>query len=97
VDGPTTGVSRQPLNFRRLTLTDFTIRIPHGIRTGGLKKALEKDDVIAKFHESTWGKRLKARKIKQNTTDFDRFKTMIAKKRARVLINTSVKALKKTK
>ena len=78
-------------------MTDFKIQIPHGIRTGGLKKALEKEDIFAKFHESAWSKRLKARKVKQNMTDFDRFKTMIAKKRSRVLVNTSVKALKKAK
>jgi large subunit ribosomal protein L14e len=96
VDGPTTHVARQSLSFRRLTLTDFKIKIPHSIRTGGLKRALAKQDVITQFRQSSWGQRLSERGAKRNQTDFDRFKLMIAKKRTRVVLSSRIQKSKKS-
>merc|ERR1719231_209106 len=46
---------------RRLSLTDFCLKVPRGAREKTLKKALAEDDVIAKFKASSWGKKLAAR------------------------------------
>merc|ERR1719146_419332 len=64
VDGPekTTGVRRHMMPIRRLSLTDFKVSIPRGAREKTLKLALNKDGVMAKWAETAWAKKLKAKK-----------------------------------
>mmetsp|Transcript_2818 Transcript_2818/g.6416 ORF Transcript_2818/g.6416 Transcript_2818/m.6416 type:complete len:134 (+) Transcript_2818:91-492(+) len=96
VDGPesVTGVRRHMMPVRRLSLTDFRMKIGRGSREKTLKKALEKDDILKKWSETAWAKKLAAKVRRASMTDFERFKVMVArKKRAK-----EVKAvLKKTK
>merc|ERR1719247_196227 len=65
---------------KRLSLTDFKVSIPRGAREKTLKLALNKDGVMAKWAETVWAKKLKAKKARSEMTDFDRFKLMVAKK-----------------
>merc|ERR1719389_819418 len=44
---------------KRLSLTDFTAKIPRGAREKTLKLALEKDDVMAKWSATAWAKKPK--------------------------------------
>lgn len=97
IDGPTSGVPRQAESFKRLTLTPLVIKVPRGLRTGTLKKALAKNDVLAKFHASSWGKKLQARQIRANTTDFCRFRLMLLKKQKRYVVNTAFAKVRKAK
>ncbi|KAG4192651.1 hypothetical protein ERO13_A07G166856v2 [Gossypium hirsutum] len=55
---------RGQMNFKRLTLTDITIDIPH---------------VKNKWESSSWGRRLIVQKRRASLNDFDRFKLMLAK------------------
>merc|ERR1712139_739832 len=82
VDGPEslTGVRRHMMPIRRLSLTDFTSKIPRGAREKTLKKALGESGAMDKWGESAWAKKLKAQEARANLTDFDRFKLMVAKK-----------------
>ncbi|CDJ30603.1 60S ribosomal protein L14, putative [Eimeria mitis] len=81
VDGAgVTGVKRQSIPIRRVALTDMRLKIPHGVRSVTLRKALEKDDVIKKFNETAWGKRRIAKQRRAALTDFERFKLMVARK-----------------
>jgi len=82
VDGPreVTGVSRQQIPIRRLTLTDFVVKVPLGARASTLAKALKKDDIVAKFAASKEGKKMAVQKARAEATDFDRFKLMVARR-----------------
>ncbi|KAB2069358.1 hypothetical protein ES319_A08G091100v1 [Gossypium barbadense] len=62
VDAP--DMVRGQMNFKRLTLTDITIDIPH---------------VKNKCESSSWGRKLIVQKRRASLNDFDRFKLMLAK------------------
>ena len=97
VDGPTTKVPRHALSFRRMVLTPLTVKIPRGVRTGTLKKVLEKEEVTEKFAKSAWGQKLQRRHVRQGLTDLERFKLMRLKKQKRQLVNVQLAKLKKQK
>lgn len=82
VDGPTniTGISRQVINLKRVSLTDFKVTIGRNSRQKALAKAWGKADVQAKWAASAWAKKLDARETKKTESDLDRFKAMVAKK-----------------
>mmetsp|Transcript_60542 Transcript_60542/g.187569 ORF Transcript_60542/g.187569 Transcript_60542/m.187569 type:complete len:133 (-) Transcript_60542:118-516(-) len=94
VDGPesVTGVARHMMPIRRLSLTDFKANIIRGAREKTLRQGLEKGDIMAKWSATSWAKKLKAREARENMTDFERFKLMMAKKKRSKAIK---KALKK--
>lgn len=80
VDGAgVTGVKRQSIPIRRVALTDMRLRLPRGVRSTTLRKALEKEDVIKKFNETAWGKKRLAKQRRATLTDFERFKVMVAR------------------
>ncbi|TYI81635.1 hypothetical protein E1A91_D05G166700v1 [Gossypium mustelinum] len=62
VDAP--DMVRGQINFKRLTLTDITIDIPH---------------VKNKWESSSWCRKLIVQKRRASLNDFDRFKLMLAK------------------
>ncbi|TYI61988.1 hypothetical protein E1A91_D10G212700v1 [Gossypium mustelinum] len=62
VDAP--DMVRGQMNFKRLTLTDITIDIPH---------------VKNKWESSSWGRKLIVQKRRASLNDFDRFKLTLAK------------------
>jgi large subunit ribosomal protein L14e len=68
-----------------LYLTKYRVKIPHSAREATVKKALVAAEIDKKWAESSWGKRLAARKIRENLTDFDRFKLMRAKQAVIIL------------
>lgn len=75
IDGPTTGVARQALSFRRMVLTPIVLKnLPRNIGQGALKKAIEKADVVAAWNKTAWAKKIEQRKIRASLSDFDRFK-----------------------
>merc|ERR1719408_1142600 len=63
----------------RLTLTDFKATIPRGAREKTLKKALEAGEVMKKWGETGWARKLKSREARKSMNDFDRFKLYQAK------------------
>ena len=95
VDGPTTGVKRQQMPLRWISLTDLTSKIQRGSRTGIVKKVLTTDGVLAKWTTTSWAKKLAARKARQALGDFERFKAMALKKRKAHRVRTEVNKIKK--
>ena len=90
MDGPEeiTGLKRKLVNVKRIVLTKFVIKIGVGARAKSIKKALAKDNIIEKYEQSGLYKKHNIQKVRSETTDFDRFKIMIAKKiRARAVNN----------
>merc|ERR1719217_1716852 len=92
IDGPTTGVKRQLIPVRRLTLTDqVTPKVFRGSREKTLKKALTEDDTYTKWGETAWAKKIAAKRAKANLSDFERFKLMLARKKRSGQIKAEVK------
>ena len=88
-------MKRQEINFKRVQLTDFKVKIAHSGSAASVKKALAKDDVVAKFNATSWAQRLKSRSLRAGLTDFDRFKVMLLRKQKRAILGKEVNTLKK--
>ncbi|KAL1256180.1 hypothetical protein QQF64_014241 [Cirrhinus molitorella] len=96
VDGPCTDVKRQAMPFKRLQLTDYVIKVPHGARQKFVRRAWEKADINKKWEESSWAKKIEARKKRAAMSDFDRYKVMKAKRMRNKIIKHELKKLQKT-
>jgi large subunit ribosomal protein L14e len=81
VDGPTTGVKRQEISLRRVSLTDFKLDIPRAVKTSELKSAVEKFELMKKFEATPFAKKMRRGQIRSQLTDFDRFKVMVLRKK----------------
>ena len=76
------GVARQVINLRRVSLTDMVFKLGRGARAKAVKAAWTKADVEAKWAASSWGKKLAGQRSKAAASDLDRFTAMLAKKAA---------------
>mmetsp|Transcript_13014 Transcript_13014/g.35451 ORF Transcript_13014/g.35451 Transcript_13014/m.35451 type:complete len:112 (+) Transcript_13014:2-337(+) len=97
VDGPEslTGVRRHMMPVKRLSLTDFTAKIPRGAREKTLKTALERDEIMKKWSETAWAKKVKAKEVRAKMTDFERFKLMVARRKRSAEVKVVMKKTKK--
>ena len=88
VEGPEeiTGVARQVIPYKRIALTDLTVKIQRNARSTTLTKAWAAADTQATWEKSSWAKKMSAKKKRASLGDFDRFKVMIAKKQKAVII-----------
>ena len=88
IDGPQdiTGVSRQVISYKRIALTDLTVKIQMNARQKTLKKAWSEADTLAKWESSSWAKKLSAKKKRAALNDFGRFKVMVARKQKNEII-----------
>lgn len=81
IDGPCTNVCRKALNFKHLSLTDFKITVGPSAKSGPVKKAFEKGEILEKWEKTAWAKKLVTKKKRATLTDFDRFKLKLAKQK----------------
>mmetsp|Transcript_34237 Transcript_34237/g.38967 ORF Transcript_34237/g.38967 Transcript_34237/m.38967 type:complete len:134 (+) Transcript_34237:119-520(+) len=88
IDGPVdiTGVARQVCSYKRIALTDLTVKIERTSTAEEIKSAWEESDIMAKWEASSWAKKLSSKKKRANLTDFDRFKVMVARKQKSAII-----------
>ena len=93
VDGPesVTGVRRHMMPIKRLSLTDFRMKVKRGCREKTLKKALADGEIMKKWEASSWAKKLKSQENRKNMTDFDRFKVMCAKQKRSKEVKKAIK------
>jgi large subunit ribosomal protein L14e len=95
IDGPTTGVARQPFPYRHLSLTPLAVKtLPRAAGTGVVKKVAEKEDIAAKWEQSSWAKKRAQVEARRQLSDFDRFQVMLLKKQRRDRARKAVKATK---
>eukprot|EP01113_Clastostelium_recurvatum_P025517 TRINITY_DN306_c0_g1_i2.p1 TRINITY_DN306_c0_g1~~TRINITY_DN306_c0_g1_i2.p1 ORF type:complete len:158 (-),score=41.55 TRINITY_DN306_c0_g1_i2:46-519(-) len=80
VEGPTTGVPRQALPLKWLTVTDIKLEIPRVARRKTLLAAITKGDLENKWKKNPIAKSLAHKETVANQTDFDRFKIVKARK-----------------
>jgi large subunit ribosomal protein L14e len=97
VDGPETGVSRQVIGLKRLSLTDMKVPILQGARPGTVKAAMKKANIVSEFATSQLGKKLALQATRAAATDFDKFKIMVAKKTRSAEIRKKLAASKPKK
>ncbi|GMH77785.1 hypothetical protein TL16_g07533, partial [Triparma laevis f. inornata] len=93
IDGCNTGVTRQIITFRRIALTDLTCEIGRGARAATIKAAWKKGEVAEAWAKSSWAKKLAAKAARGNTSDFDRFKIMVARKQKSKIVAAKVKSM----
>lgn len=94
IDGPTTGVARQALSIKRLSLTGLKVTIPRGAGSKVLTKVIAKENILAKWNECGTAKKIAAHEARQSMTDFDRFKEMVLNKKKRAIIRKEYNKLK---
>jgi len=95
IDGPLTGVPRQALPYRHLTLTSLIVpKIPRGAGTGVVRKQFEASGVGEKWANSSWAKKREAILKRRKLTDFGRFSVMAQKKARRENVRKAVKKAK---
>ncbi|KAI8354717.1 60S ribosomal protein L14 [Mortierella sp. GBAus27b] len=94
VEGPTTGIPRSAIAFRRLTLTPLTLKVARGAGQKVLKAAIEKQDIAGNWAKTSWAKKIASRTQRASNSDFDRFKLQKYKKIRREIVNKAAKAHK---
>merc|ERR1711976_1044689 len=96
VDGANqTGVARQKLNFKHMAITPIKIDIHRSPKSKAVEAAFLAADVMGRWKANSWGKKLAKQAIKANSTDFDRFNTMLLRKQRSEIINREVAKLKR--
>merc|ERR1712054_113854 len=70
------GVARQLVSYKRLSLTDLNIPIQRGARKATVEKAWAAANVEAAWEQTGWGKKMAARKAEASSNDFERFRKM---------------------
>eukprot|EP01125_Pyxidicula_operculata_P000081 TRINITY_DN10118_c0_g1_i1.p1 TRINITY_DN10118_c0_g1~~TRINITY_DN10118_c0_g1_i1.p1 ORF type:complete len:159 (+),score=44.25 TRINITY_DN10118_c0_g1_i1:58-534(+) len=96
VDGPfsATGVKRQALNFKRMALTDIVVKkVSRGVGEVALAKLVKDQDVLGQWNKTATAQRLSARVQRAGQNDFDRFKSMLAKKKRNYAIKAATAKL----
>ncbi|KAJ3125702.1 60S ribosomal protein L14 [Nowakowskiella sp. JEL0407] len=86
IDGPTTGVTRQSISFKRLSLTPLVVKIPALIGSKALSAVVAEEDIVGKFGQTAWAKKIQIRKTRAELSDFNRFQLMVAKKERRAIV-----------
>jgi large subunit ribosomal protein L14e len=95
VDAPAeSSVPRHVINVKRLKLTDIVVKLPRACKTKTVRKALEMQQAVKRFEESSWGKKLQRQQVRARLSDFDRFRVMIARKRRSQLIGQELGRLR---
>jgi len=97
IDGPrgVTGVARQVINVKRISLTDIVVEIAQHAPEKDLKEAWKTANVLEEFKKSSQGRKLTKQSIVANMNDFDRFKLASAKKIRATAIRKKVASLRK--
>ena len=95
VDCRSTGVLRQQMPFARLSLTEFVLPIKRNQKSAAVAQVFDAEGIVAKWNETTAGKRIAARLRRAELTDFDRFKLMVAQKKKSLAVKQQLKKMKK--
>lgn len=89
IDGPqsVTGVCRQIILAKRLSLTDITVEgINYGCKAQRLEKAWKEQEIMNEWLSTEWAQKIERKQTRASLSDFDRFKVMVAKKQRSKLI-----------
>lgn len=88
VDGPfENGVPRMIIPIKRLRLLDQYVKIKKNTGSKKLKEIVESSKILETFRSSPLGKKMAIRKRREESTDFERFQVLYAKKLLKKKIN----------
>jgi len=96
LDGPKSGVPRHACGFKHMQLTKFLLPLRHGARAKTVGKAWDTAKLSELWQNSLWAKKLNARELRANMTDFDRFKLMKAKQARNRIVHLEYTRLRKS-
>ena len=83
IDGPSSGVRRQEISIKRLSLTDFKLDVANGVKNTVLAKAIADFKLQDKWNNSSWAKKISKQAKRATLSDFDRFKVMTLKQKVK--------------
>ncbi|MCJ1401640.1 GAL4 enhancer protein [Xylographa trunciseda] len=95
VDGPSNNekvapVPRHAISLANIILTPIVIpKLPRAAGTGAVAKAWAKEEVEAKWGESSWAKKREQMQKRRSLSDFDRFKVMRLRKQESLTMSSS--------
>lgn len=97
IDGPfnVTGVHRQTVPFRNLSLTPVVVKTTRGVRPGVLTKHLKASGSIEAWNATSWARKLARHQRRSELTDFERFQAMVLRKKRASIVNKEFNKLKK--
>ena len=95
--GPTTGVDKQVMPFKRLSLTEYVLPIKRNASSATVGKAFDSEGILAKWEATAFGKRQVARLRRAKLNDFERFQVMVHQKAISLGIRQELKKGKKSK
>jgi len=96
VDGANqTGVARGKLNFKHMAITGIKLNIDRSLKTATLEKIFKEADVMNQFNGTSWGKKLARQAKRTNSSDFDRFQTMVLRKKRSQIVGRELAKLKR--
>lgn len=93
VDGTT--IKRQAISLKQVTLTPIKMDIPRGIKTKPLAVKIEKQELLKKWKETSWSKKIESQNKRRSLDDFGRFKVMVARKKLSTVVGKKFATLKK--
>mmetsp|Transcript_19646 Transcript_19646/g.14102 ORF Transcript_19646/g.14102 Transcript_19646/m.14102 type:complete len:135 (+) Transcript_19646:20-424(+) len=95
VDGPreVTGVHRQVVTCKRLSLTDLVVKIPRNAKEKKILAAWESQGILEAWNATPWAKKLAVKAKRANLSDFDRFKVMVAKKQRAQIVGDKLRSI----
>jgi large subunit ribosomal protein L14e len=97
IDGPysITGVSRQVLGLKRISLTDVVVKgLNRSARVKSIETAWNEQGIMNEWTKSSWAKKIAAKKTRASLGDFQRFKVMVAKKQKSKIVAEKLAQLK---
>lgn len=97
IDGPVnvTGVRRQTIPFRNLSLTPIVVPTARGVRPGVLAKHMKKAGTIEAWNQTSWARKLARHTRRSELSDFERFQQMVLRKQRAQIVNKEFNKLKK--
>jgi large subunit ribosomal protein L14e len=95
IDGPSTGVERQAINYSQLYLTPLVAtKLTRGARSPTVKKVWESSGVAEKWAASSWAQTIGRKSKKASLGDFDRFQVRRLKAQRAAALGKAVKKAK---
>jgi large subunit ribosomal protein L14e len=95
VEGSTTGVARQTIPFKCLSVTPLSVKVGRNARASTVAKAFAKENTLDAWSKTAWAKKAAIAAKRNGLNDFQRFQVMVLRKQRSQIIGRKVAALKK--
>lgn len=97
IDGPfsITGVRRQTIPTRNLSLTPILVPIPRAVREGVLKRHVEAAGVVEQWKATGWARKAARHEARTKLSDFQRFQLMVLRKQRAKIVGVEFAKLRR--